>query len=328
MPERLFFSTDELPARERFPAFCEEFVRRYLTLDIVEHGERPFRGAIELRRAGPVELGSHFNTPVVFKRLPHLLRDGNDDLFVALVQSGNAYHTQRGCDVELGPGDAIVCDNAYACEVYCATDLRFTSVIIRRSAMEKLLPSTDRLAGATLDRDDVARQLLFGYLGGTLDVESDGSGPAMQLYGEHIIDLVALALGAEGDAREFVEQRSVGAVRRVAILREIETRATDPGLNADTIASGLGITSRYLRLPLEETGRSFSQHVLEKRLDRAAGLLRDPRRDGYKVSAIAFECGFSDLSYFNRAFRRRFGETPSDARQNARRQNSDECHGQ
>jgi AraC-like DNA-binding protein len=140
----------------------------------------------------------------------------------------------------------------------------------------------------------------------------------MQLYGEHIVDLVALALGAGRDARELAEQRGVGAMRRAAILRAIETRATDPGLNADAIARDLGITPRYLRLLLEATGRSFSQHVLERRLDRAADLLRDPRSAASKVSAIAFECGFGDLSYFNRVFRRRFGETPSDARESGR----------
>jgi len=159
---------------------------------------------------------------------------------------------------------------------------------------------------------------LFGYLGGTLDTDLSGGGRVMQLYGEHIVDLVTLALGVEGDAREVAEQRGVGAVRRAAILREIETGAADPGLSAGEIARGLGITPRYLRLLLEQTGRSFSQHVLERRLDRAAKLLRDPRWAGYKVSAIAFECGFGDLSYFNRAFRRRFGETPSEARESAR----------
>jgi AraC-like DNA-binding protein len=32
------------------------------------------------------------------------------------------------------------------------------------------------------------------------------------------------------------------------------------------------------------------------------------------LSDVAFECGFNDLSYFNRCFRRRFGLTPSAAR--------------
>jgi AraC-like DNA-binding protein len=174
-----------------------------------------------------------------------------------------------------------------------------------------------------LDRDDVARRLLSGYLRGSLDVDLSGGGRATQLYGEHIIDLVALALGAEGATRELAEQRGVGAVRRAAILREIENSIADPNLNAAAIASRHGITPRYVRLLLEETGRSFSQHVLEKRLERAAALLRAPQQYGRKVATVAFECGFSDLSYFNRVFRRRYGETPTDMRESARRQNLD-----
>ena len=40
-------------------------------------------------------------------------------------------------------------------------------------------------------------------------------------------------------------------------------------------------------------------------------MLRDPRYAATSISDIAFACGFGDLSYFNRAFRRRYGATPS-----------------
>jgi AraC-like DNA-binding protein len=39
------------------------------------------------------------------------------------------------------------------------------------------------------------------------------------------------------------------------------------------------------------------------------------------ISVIAYEAGFGDLSHFNRAFRRRYGETPSDIRAGSRRSN-------
>jgi AraC-like DNA-binding protein len=42
-----------------------------------------------------------------------------------------------------------------------------------------------------------------------------------------------------------------------------------------------------------------------------------------KIADIAAEAGFTDLSYFNRAFRRRYGETPSDLRETARRLHRD-----
>jgi AraC-like DNA-binding protein len=47
------------------------------------------------------------------------------------------------------------------------------------------------------------------------------------------------------------------------------------------------------------------------RLRKAADLLTCPEG---RISDIAFDCGFNDLSYFNRCFRRRFGLTPSAAR--------------
>jgi AraC-like DNA-binding protein len=40
----------------------------------------------------------------------------------------------------------------------------------------------------------------------------------------------------------------------------------------------------------------------------------DPRCAGCTVSAIAFAAGFSDLSYFNRCFRRRYGASPTELR--------------
>jgi AraC-like DNA-binding protein len=54
-----------------------------------------------------------------------------------------------------------------------------------------------------------------------------------------------------------------------------------------------------------------SSNGTELRLRKAAELL--VHRDG-RISDVAFACGFNDLSYFNRCFRRRFGLTPTAAR--------------
>lgn len=43
-------------------------------------------------------------------------------------------------------------------------------------------------------------------------------------------------------------------------------------------------------------------------------MLSDARFADRGISAVAYDVGFSDLSYFNRVFRRRFGATPSDVR--------------
>ncbi len=107
--------------------------------------------------------------------------------------------------------------------------------------------------------------------------------------------------------------------RLAAILSVIESQSDNPDLSATAVAISLGITARYVHLLLEDTGRSFTHHVLERRLEKAAALLRDPRRQACKIADIAAESGFTDLSYFNRAFRRRYGATPSASREAAYR---------
>lgn len=104
-------------------------------------------------------------------------------------------------------------------------------------------------------------------------------------------------------------------IRRAAILRAIENRSGDPNLSAVAVAKLLGITSRYVHLLLEDTGKSFTHHLLGRRLEKAALMLRDARWDHRKIADIAVEAGFTDLSYFNRAFRRKFGMTPSGMRE-------------
>ncbi len=142
--------------------------------------------------------------------------------------------------------------------------------------------------------------------------------PALcELAVSHVYDLVALVLGAKGDARHLAQQRGARAARLAAILREIERRSGDPGLSAAAVALLLGVTPRYVHLLLEESGRSFTYHVLEQRLEKAVALLRDPRMRRRKIADIAAEAGFADLSYFNRAFRRKYGATPSDIRRAA-----------
>jgi AraC-like DNA-binding protein len=311
---RIIFDTDTLPERDRFAAYCEEMIRRFARLDIQRRDDSAFHGAIDLQRAGAVGIGHIITTPSDYVRTPSLMRDGDDALCVVLCRQGGAYQTQRGDDQALAPGEAIVCDSGHSGSIHVTSGSRFWTVKVPRPRVTGLLPRLDKFAGVKLERDPVARQLLFAYLGGTLDLNLTGDGRAIELYDQHIIDLIALALGTERETREMVEQRGVRDVRRAAILREIERHLRDPALSAVMIAIRLGITSRYVHVLLEETGRSFAEHVLERRLEKAAGILRDPLHGSRRIAEIALAEGFSDLSHFNRAFRRRYGMTPSDMR--------------
>nr|WP_249779618.1 helix-turn-helix domain-containing protein [Bradyrhizobium sediminis] len=69
----------------------------------------------------------------------------------------------------------------------------------------------------------------------------------------------------------------------------------------------------------ESEDTSFSDFVREQRLSRAYRILIDRHHLVRTISSIAFDCGFGDLSYFNRSFRQRYGLTPSGVRELAQR---------
>jgi AraC-like DNA-binding protein len=101
------------------------------------------------------------------------------------------------------------------------------------------------------------------------------------------------------------------AVRLKAVLTILQRRFSEPDFSAQKLAAEAGLSERYVNELLYEAGASFTTRPNELRIRKAAVLLA--RKEG-RISDIAFECGFNDLSYFNRCFRRRFGLTPTAAR--------------
>jgi len=96
--------------------------------------------------------------------------------------------------------------------------------------------------------------------------------------------------------------------RRVAAaLRRIEAQQ-GAGLSVDRLAAEAAVSPfHFLRIFEQVVGVTPGQYMLRTRLRHAAVKLR--RSDG-TVAAIALDCGFDDLSSFNRQFRRATGLTP------------------
>jgi AraC-like DNA-binding protein len=171
-----------------------------------------------------------------------------------------------------------------------------------------------------IPRDSVELRLLTGYLGILKEEHALAEPHLHRLIVNQIYDLVAATIGATRDAMEVAQGRGVRAARLRAIRTEIADNLGRGDLSVDAVATRQGITPRYMRSLFEREGTSFSEFVLGERLVRAHRMLCDRRYAAHTIGAISFECGFGDLSYFYRAFRRKYGGTPSDVRAAAMRE--------
>jgi AraC-like DNA-binding protein len=113
------------------------------------------------------------------------------------------------------------------------------------------------------------------------------------------------------------------AARLRALKSDIVAMLGRNDLSSEIIAGRHGISARYVRKLFEQEGNSFTRFLLSERLTRVGRLLRDPRHAHLTIAQVAHSSGFNDISYFNRAFRRRFGATPTEFREGAKGRESE-----
>jgi len=316
------FNTDDFAERDRFAAFCEGMCRSHLRLDISQIGSGPFSGTIEARIAGDVSICEVTTSSADYFRNRQLVRDGKDSLFAVLPRAGRIFTTQGSSMAEVDVGNLVICDSTELGGLKVASDAHYLAIEIPRRRLESSLPRLRRFAGLQR-KGHLAVTLLSGYLEGTLGKDLSGDANAAQLFGDQLIDLVAFALGSRDERHEGDKQGGIRAARIQAVLEQIETRLTDPSLNAASVAATLGVTPRYVHRLLEESNSTFSQYLLERRLDLVEAWLRDPKYAELRIADIAYGAGFTDLSHFNRSFRKRFSSTPTDLRVSARKTERD-----
>ena len=313
-PSRLLrISTEMFPERERFSAFREEFARRILAMDVIDQSGGCPRIDLTFMPLGPVAVGALAATPAEFIRHEHHLKDSNDDFHLEIIETGPVQFAHAGEERIYDSGSACFIDQARPMRGFGPRYGSIRNITVPAAVLKTLVAHPEDLAGHAVHPGPALR-LLDGYLRSLTALEEPPSSELAPTIGVHLLDLVAATLGPTAEAAEIVAKRGVKATRLRAILAEIARRFSDPDFDLDNVARTLSLSRRYIQQLLEETGKSFTERLVERRLERAFAMLSDHRCLHLAIIDIAFAVGFGDVSHFNRVFRRRFGETPSGVR--------------
>ena len=303
------FSTDAFSQRERITAWRELVGRSIVNVDIEPLDAGRLRA--EATACLLPGLGLIFAYSDAHRCIHPRALIKDDDLSFMAVSASRWTASQLGRHPTLGPGEGVLMSNADVGSMTLAAS-RFAAFAVPRAAIAALVPDLDATIARPIPANNPAFRLLLGYLATANDVQGLITPELQRLAVTHVYDLLALALGATRDAAATAKGRGVRAARLVAAKAFVRRHLHRPDLRAEAVAAHLGVSPRYVHMLFEAEGLSFLEYVFAERIARAHEVLHtDSDRT---ISAIAFAVGFSDLSHFNRTFRRRFGRTPTEVR--------------
>ena len=237
-----------------------------------------------------------------------------DAYFLLHLQlAGNSVNEQSGREVVLSPGDLTLVDSTrpYRVAFECPTSM----LVIRlpRARLREYVACAEDLVVRSMPRSNTANRLAARFIRDLWRnlprAEAEGS---QRHLTDVLMSVTAAACATVAPATIACSSRA--AALRIRLIESIEANLWDPDLDPASIARKGRISLRYLHALFQEQGESVSRYLLRRRLEVSARLLRDPLRAASSVTQIACEHGFKSSAHFCRAFRERYGMTPSDFR--------------
>jgi AraC-like DNA-binding protein len=315
------FSLDGVPERDRRAQVCEFFGRELTKYDIEQEAEDPLHVDVTFRLLpGLIMMSGRGHGYRAVRSLRSVAAEGSDDVGLVINLGGALRLTHAAQELVLGDGEAVLVSLA---EPYSFTHRPPGGLValgIPRAQISPLVTALDDLLHRPIAGDLPALKFLLDYVK-VAECEQSIASPQLQLlFSRHVHELTALAIGATRDAAELAQGRGLRAARLHAIKQDIARSIDQPDLSVKALAARHGLTPRCVQRLFETEGATFTEYVVSQRLERAHRLLGDRRRESDKISVIAWDCGFGDISHFNHLFRRRYGLSPSDVRAVARAQ--------
>ncbi len=309
-PSATRFSTLAVPPPQRIEFWKDAICAAFVPLDFECDADRPFSSDLTIRRTPRFDLIDVRGSPQEVRRSDHLIRaDGAESLIVMLQRDGSGRARQDDCDLGLPPSSLTVLDSRRPYSLRFDSDFRQTVVKVPLVELEQRIGRAAGYIGHGTDAGSALSRLACTAID---EVAREPRDSVVASLSTIALDLLALALlesrGADGGAPRMATLRV-----RWALATAIES-LRDPQLTARSIAARQGVSPRLLQRLFAAEGANLSDFILEQRLLRAAGDLHDPRQLGRSITDIAMSWGFNDASRFSKAFRRRFGVSPSEAR--------------
>ncbi|MBX9460128.1 MAG: AraC family transcriptional regulator [Brevundimonas sp.] len=241
------------------------------------------------------------------RRIDDIRESDFDPVIISMMIEGRAQGDMDGRTFLETPGTFHFHDLARP-SLHVSTASRTYNLVVSRPVATAWFGSLHDLHGLVIPQDEAA--MLFSHAAHVRRSLPRFSLAEADRLGRVFLELAALALaGARPPAQPPVAAEH--ALRRRA-AEKIEQRLGGGDTSVAGLCRTLGVSRRRLFAAFRPDG-GVETYVTGQRLNRARAALSDLERSE-PVGAIAHRFGFCDASHLSRAFRGRYGMTPSDYR--------------
>ncbi|ADZ69156.1 AraC family transcriptional regulator [Polymorphum gilvum] len=306
-------TTKDIDIAGRSRHWHEAIGRAYFPLDLTFRSPEAFDGELSMWQLGEVSLSRLTSDALLYRRLPkHFQQPGPEEFLVTLPAKSEVRFSQGGKEVRAAPGSFFIERSHEPYEFSHAEHADLWVMKLSSAMLGTRLRAPGRFCSLEFDATNGANGLFVDMIHLIPQRYDAMTEETRSTVGRQLVDLLALAL--QSDERVLTSgASSVRAAHLGRIEAFVRRHIANPDLGPDEVAAGCGISVRYLHELLRDTNQTLGQWIRDQRLAAAYEDLRNSA-DGRSIGEIAYARGFTDQAQFSRAFRNRYGITPTEAR--------------
>lgn len=235
-----------------------------------------------------------------------------------MPMSGPLTVERRGDAFDVAPGCLYLMNQGLPYKALAHGEGGFRSLSISIPSAALLLRSRHLPAFCKLDLAGSPRgSMLRSYLGQIFENLDLWSDQELSAICEHFIDLVSIFLIRNEDCEISESDSSVSIAHRARIFAYIRLHLSDPDLDAEKVAQGCHMSTRYLYKILRKIDVSVEAYIFEQRILKCRELLASRADRMTSIAELCYRCGFRQPAHFSRLFKARYGESPRSFRARA-----------